>query len=115
MESVIINDKTCYKLPLYSPGTGIMVAGFPVDMVLFRNSNSAQYYMFTDAVAGKMVHCINITDDYNNTFILGNSGYTQCSGGVAQTWFYAGGSNIKPANANNGGGWLIMTQYDNNW
>ena len=115
LDSFSRNGHTCYDLPLFSPGKENDATGFPVDMVLFRNSDSARYYMFTEAFAGKMVHCINIADKYNNTFILGNSGYTQCLGGVAQTWFYAGGKNINPENTKDGGGWLIMAQYDNNW
>ena len=110
-----INGKSCYSLPLYSPSTDDTAAGFPVDMVLFKNGDKSMHYIFTGIVPGKMVHCINLENNNNNTYILGNSGYTQCGGGVAQTWFYAGRSNINPANDKSGGGWLIMTQYDNNW
>ena len=62
----LTDGTTCYKIPLYSPGTENS-SGMPIDVVVF-NTTADYYYLLTSWGNGKAVDLVNGNDSQNVHF-----------------------------------------------
>lgn len=113
------DNETYYKVPCYSPRYDYNeeTSGFPIDVIVFRNSGSTVYRYQIEMALTQRVLVVNANDSYDNVDIyLNGSKFRLANGRIAElirlsNWMY-------PApNTNNLGSGLMIASagYDNNW
>lgn len=113
------NNETYYKVPCYSPRYDYNkeTSGFPIDVIVFRNSGSTVYRYQIEMALTQRVLVVNANDSYDNVDIyLNGSKFRLANGRIAEliqlsNWMY-------PAPNTNylGSGLMIASAgYDNNW
>ena len=81
LERVSYDNKTVYKIPLYSPNDDS--GGCPIDIVVFStlSENATYYYEFVPGGVGKHWMAINANDRNNGIYFCDVSGWHQLHGG----------------------------------
>lgn len=81
LERVSYDNKTVYKIPLYSPNEDL--SGCPIDIVVFTplRSIARYYYEFVPGGTGKRWMAINANDRNNDIYISDVGGWHQLHGG----------------------------------
>lgn len=81
LESVSYDNKTVYKIPLYSPNEDL--SGCPIDIVVFTplRSIARYYYEFVPGGTGKRWMAINANDSNNDIYFSDVGGWHQLHGG----------------------------------
>lgn len=81
LERVSYDNKTVYKIPLYSPNENL--AGCPIDIVVFSplRANATYYYEFVPGGTGKHWMAINANDRNNGIYFCDVGGWHQLHGG----------------------------------
>lgn len=81
LERVSYDNKTVYKIPLYSPNKKL--SGCPIDIVVFNPiiENATYYYEFEPGGTGKRWMAINANDHYNEIYFCDVGGWHQLHGG----------------------------------
>ena len=81
LEHTTYDNKTVYKIPLYSPNEES--SGCPIDVVVFRSdrANDTNYYEFLPVGTGKRWMAINANDRSNNIYFSDVGGWHQLTGG----------------------------------
>lgn len=113
------DNETYYTVPCYSPRYDYNeeTSGFPIDVIVFRNSGSTVYRYQIEMALTQRVLVVNANDSYGNVDIyLNGSKFRLANGRIAEliqlsNWMY-------PApNTNNLGSGLMIASagYDNNW
>lgn len=113
------NNETYYEVPCYSPRDDYNeeTSGFPIDVIVFRNSGSTVYRYQIEMSLTQRVLVVNANDSYDNVDIyLNGSKFRLANGRIAEliqlsNWMY-------PAPNTNylGSGLMIASAgYDNNW
>lgn len=81
LERVSYDNKTVYKIPLYSPNENL--SGCPIDIVVFSplRAIATYYYEFVPGGAGKRWMAINANDRNNGIYFCDVGGWHQLHGG----------------------------------
>lgn len=81
LERVSYDNKTVYKIPLYSPNENL--SGCPIDIVVFSPLRSIDryYYEFVPGGTGKRWMAINANDRNNDIYFCDVGGWHQLHGG----------------------------------
>lgn len=81
LERVSYDNKTVYKIPLYSPNEAL--SGCPIDIVVFTplRAIAAYYYEFVPGGTGKRWMAINASDLNNGIYFCDVGGWHQLHGG----------------------------------
>lgn len=81
LERVSYDNKTVYKIPLYSPNEAL--SGCPIDIVVFSpiRAIGTYYYEFVPGGTGKRWMAINANDRNNNIYFSDVGGWHQLHGG----------------------------------
>lgn len=81
LERVSYDNKTVYKIPLYSPNEDL--SGCPIDIVVFTplRSIARYYYEFVSGGTGKRWMAINANDNNNGVYFCDVGGWHQLHGG----------------------------------
>lgn len=81
LEHVSYDDKTVYKIPLYSPNENL--SGCPIDIVVFSplRAIATYYYEFVPGGTGKRWMAINANDRNNGIYFCDVGGWHQLHGG----------------------------------
>lgn len=81
LERVSYDNKTVYKIPLYSPNEAL--SGCPIDIVVFSppGAISTYYYEFVPGGTGKRWMAINANDRNNGIYFCDVGGWHQLHGG----------------------------------
>lgn len=81
LESTTYDNKTVYKIPLYSPDD--KSSGCPIDVVVFNSSraNAIYHYEFVPGGTGKRWMAINANDINNGIYFCDVGGWHQLNGG----------------------------------
>lgn len=81
LERVSYDNKTVYKIPLYSPNEDL--SGCPIDIVVFTplRSIAGYYYEFVPGGTGKRWMAINANDRNNDIYFSDVGGWHQLHGG----------------------------------
>lgn len=81
LERVSYDNKTVYKIPLYSPNENL--SGCPVDIVVFSplRAIATYYYEFVPGGTGKRWMAINANDNNNGIYFCDVGGWHQLHGG----------------------------------
>lgn len=81
LERVFYDNKTVYKIPLYSPNENL--SGCPIDIVVFSplRAIATYYYEFVPGGAGKRWMAINASDRNNGIYFCDVGGWHQLHGG----------------------------------
>lgn len=80
LERVSYDNKTVYKIPLYSPNENL--SGCPIDIVVFSPLRAiATYYEFVPGGTGKCWMAINANDRNNGIYFCDVGGWHQLHGG----------------------------------
>lgn len=81
LERVSYDNKTVYKIPLYSPNENL--SGCPIDIVVFTplRSIARYYYEFVPGGTGKRWMAINANDRNNDIYFSDVGGWHQLHGG----------------------------------
>ena len=81
LEHTTYDNKTVYKIPLYSPNDES--AGCPIDVVVFKlvRSTDTYYYEFVPEGTGKRWMAINANDKNNGVYFSDVGGWHQLNGG----------------------------------
>lgn len=81
LERVSYDNKTVYKIPLYSPNENL--SGCPIDIVVFTplRSIATYYYEFVPGGTGKRWMAINANDRNNGIYFCDVGGWHQLHGG----------------------------------
>lgn len=81
LERVSYDNKTVYKIPLYSPNEDL--SGCPIDIVVFAplRSIARYYYEFVPGGTGKRWMAINANDNNNDIYFSDVGGWHQLHGG----------------------------------
>ena len=81
LERVSYDNKTVYKIPLYSPNEDL--SGCPIDIVVFTplRSIARYYYEFVPGGTGKRWMAINANDSNNDIYFSDVGGWHQLHGG----------------------------------
>ena len=93
-----INNKTFYKIPLYSPGDGD-ASGMPIDVIVF-NTTSDYYYVFTSMGNGKEWRVIN-GNDKQTVHFCDIGGWHELGGGHSVNCMYVNPSWLNPVPGTN--------------
>lgn len=112
-------NETYYTVPCYSPRYDYNeeTSGFPIDVIVFRNSGSTVYRYQIEMALTQRVLVVNANDSYDNVDIyLNGSKFRLANGRIAEliqlsNWMY-------PApNTNKLGSGLMIASagYNNNW
>lgn len=104
---------TIYKLPVY--GSASDYAGIPIDLFVINHSSTYNYEF--EVMSYKHITVVNGHDTNNNNYIWTNNQRIQLNGGAGFEMINIGYSNMIPTvlSAAKGAGWIITSQYDNNW
>lgn len=112
-------NETYYTVPCYSPRYDYNdeTSGFPIDVIVFRNSGSTVYRYQIEMALTQRVLVVNANDSYDNVDIyLNGSKFRLANGRIAEliqlsNWMYPA-----PNASNLGSGLMIASAgYDNNW
>lgn len=81
LEYVSYDNKTVYKIPLYSPNENL--SGCPIDIVVFSplRAIATYYYEFVPGGTGKRWMAINANDNNNGIYFCDVGGWHQLHGG----------------------------------
>lgn len=81
LERVSYDNKTVYKIPLYSPNENL--SGCPIDIVVFSplRAIATYYYEFVPEGTGKRWMAINANDNNNGVYFCDVGGWHQLHGG----------------------------------
>lgn len=81
LERVSYDNKTVYKIPLYSPNEDL--SGCPIDIVVFNplRAIATYYYEFIPGGTGKRWMAINANDNNNGVYFSDVGGWHQLHGG----------------------------------
>ena len=81
LERVSYDNKTVYKIPLYSPNEDL--SGCPIDIVVFSplRAIATYYYEFVPGGTGKRWMAINANDNNNGVYFCDVGGWHQLHGG----------------------------------
>lgn len=108
---------TIKVIPLYSTASDDSKY-FPVDVILFAgNLSSVDYVLATTGIQiGKKVTVVN-TNDSNSTHLYINGTRKEIAGGEVWELIYVGTNYLTPTVGSStiGGGWLVVSTYDNTW
>lgn len=104
---------TIYKLPVY--GSASDYAGIPIDLFVINHSSTYNYEF--EVMSYKHITVVNGHDTNNNNYIWTNNQRIQLNGGAGFEMINIGDSNMIPTvlSSAKGAGWIITSQYDNNW
>lgn len=97
LESTTYDNKTVYKIPLYSPND--KSAGCPIDVVVFNSSraNAEHYYEFVPGGTGKRWMAINANDINNGIYFCDVGGWHQLNGGQTINLVYINPELLNPS------------------
>ena len=97
LESTTYDNKTVYKIPLYSPDD--KSAGCPIDVVVFNSSraNAIHYYEFVPGGTGKRWMAINANDINNGIYFCDVGGWHQLNGGQTINLVYINPELLNPS------------------
>lgn len=97
LEHTTYDNKTVYKIPLYSPSD--KSAGCPIDVVVFNSSraNAIHYYEFVPGGTGKRWMAINANDINNGIYFCDVGGWHQLNGGQTINLVYINPELLNPS------------------
>lgn len=97
LESTTYDNKTVYKIPLYSPDDES--AGCPIDVVVFNSSraNAIYYYEFVPGGTGKRWMAINANGINNGIYFCDVGGWHQLNGGQTINLVYINPELLNPS------------------
>lgn len=97
LERVSYDNKTVYKIPLYSPND--KTAGCPIDVVVFSplRSIATYYYEFVPGGTGKRWMAINANDNNNGIHFCDVGGWHQLHGGETINLVYINPELLNPS------------------
>jgi hypothetical protein len=118
LESTTYDNKTVYKIPLYSPDD--KSAGCPIDVVVFNSSraNAEHYYEFVPGGTGKRWMAINANDINNGIYFCDVGGWHQLNGGQTINLVYINPELLNPSQNGKtyfGRGIFWSGEHDLNW
>ena len=117
LEHTTYDNKTVYKIPLYSPNDES--AGCPIDVVVFNiyGSNDV-YYEFVPGGTGKRWMAINANDTNNGVHFCDAGGWHQLNGGETINLVYINPELLTPSQNDKtyfGRGIFWSGEHDLNW
>lgn len=97
LERVYYDNKTVYKIPLYSPNDNL--SGCPIDIVVFSSviANATYYYEFVPGGTGKRWMAINANDRSNGIHFCDVGGWHQLFGGETINLVYINPELLTPS------------------
>ena len=97
LERVSYDDKTVYKIPLYSPNKNL--SGCPIDIVVFSplRAIATYYYEFVPEGTGKRWMAINANDNNNGIHFCDVGGWHQLFGGETINLVYINPELLTPS------------------
>lgn len=97
LESTTYDNKTVYKIPLYSPDD--KSPGCPIDVVVFNSSraNAIYHYEFVPGGTGKRWMAINANDNNNGIYFCDVGGWYQLHGGETINLVYIDPGLLNPS------------------
>lgn len=97
LEHTTYDNKTVYKIPLYSPNEES--SGCPIDVVVFKSTvdNYEYYYEFVPGGTGKRWMAINANDRHNGIHFCDVSGWHQLYGGETINLVYINPELLNPS------------------
>lgn len=118
LERVSYDNKTVYKIPLYSPNENL--SGCPIDIVVFSplRATATYYYEFVPGGTGKRWMAINANDRNNNIYFSDVGGWHQLHGGETINLVYIDPGLLNPNQKDKtyfGRGIFWSGSFDLNW
>lgn len=118
LESTTYDNKTVYKIPLYSPDE--KSSGCPIDVVVFNSSraNATYYYEFVPGGTGKRWMAINANDINNGIHFCDVGGWHQLNGGETINLVYIDPKLLNPSQKDKtyfGRGIFWSGEHDLDW
>ena len=118
LEHTKYDNKTVYKIPLYSPNDES--AGCPIDVVVFKlvRSTDTYYYEFVPEGTGKRWMAINANDKNNGVYFSDVGGWHQLNGGETINLVYIHPEILTPSQNDKtyfGRGIFWSGEHDLNW
>lgn len=118
LESTTYDNKTVYKIPLYSPDD--KSSGCPIDVVVFNSSraNAEYYYEFVPGGTGKRWMAINANDINNGIHFCDVGGWHQLNGGETINLVYINPELLNPSQKDKtyfGRGIFWSGEHDLDW
>ena len=118
LEHTTYDNKTVYKIPLYSPNDES--AGCPIDVVVFCSDRAiaTNYYEFIPGGTGKRWMAINANDRNNNIYFSDVGGWHQLTGGQTINLVYIHPELLSPSQKDKtyfGRGIFWSGENDFNW
>lgn len=97
LERVSYDNKTVYKIPLYSPNEAL--SGCPIDIVVFSpiGSIGTYYYEFVPGGTGKRWMAINANDRNSDIYFCDVGGWHQLNGGQTINLVYINPELLNPS------------------
>lgn len=97
LERVSYDNKTVYKIPLYSPNEAL--SGCPIDIVVFSpiRAIGTYYYEFVPGGTGKRWMAINANDRNNDIYFCDVGGWHQLNGGQTINLVYINPELLNPS------------------
>lgn len=97
LERVSYDNKTVYKIPLYSPNENL--SGCPIDIVVFSplRAIATYYYEFVPGGTGKRWMAINANDRNNGIYFCDVGGWHQLHGGETINLVYISPELLNPS------------------
>lgn len=118
LERVSYDNKTVYKIPLYSPNEAL--SGCPIDIVVFTplRSIATYHYEFVPGGTGKRWMAINANDHNNDIYFSDVGGWHQLHGGETINLVYIHPEILTPSQNDKtyfGRGIFWSGSFDLNW
>ena len=118
LEHTTYDNKTVYKIPLYSPNDES--AGCPIDVVVFKSvrATDTYYYEFVPEGTGKRWMAINANDRNNNIYFSDVGGWHQLNGGETINLVYIHPEILTPSQNDKtyfGRGIFWSGEHEKNW
>ena len=118
LEHTTYDNKTVYKIPLYSPNDES--AGCPIDVVVFKSvrATDTYYYEFVPEGTGKRWMAINANDKNNGVHFSDVGGWHQLNGGETINLVYIHPEILTPSQNDKtyfGRGIFWSGEHDLNW
>ena len=118
LEHTTYDNKTVYKIPLYSPNDES--AGCPIDVVVFCSDRAiaTNYYEFVPGGTGKRWMAINANDKNNGVYFSDVGGWHQLTGGQTINLVYIHPEILTPSQSDKtyfGRGIFWSGENDLNW
>ena len=118
LEHTTYDNKTVYKIPLYSPNDES--AGCPIDVVVFCSDRAiaTNYYEFVPGGTGKRWMAINANDKNNGVYFSDVGGWHQLNGGQTINLVYIHPEILTPSQSDKtyfGRGIFWSGENDLNW